>query len=131
MSTIAQRRLIRNIKEGTNVSVRPDFHTASLHSLQAFDLQPPAVDLEESTKSVYKEQRSQKFQKVYYIFCKNLFKRNVPQQVVSNLSLETDPLELVISIIAERHKCSLQTYALELYSQEGYPLCVNEYNQKC
>ncbi len=72
-----------------------------------------------------------KIQKIYYIFCKNLFKRNVPQRVVSNLSLETDPVELVIKIIAERHKCSLQTYALELYSQEGYPLCVNEYNEKC
>ena len=99
-------------------------------SLNSPSLQPPDPrSLEECSIRSNRQPPMHTGQNIYYIFCKYLFKRNVPQQVVSNLSLETNPLGLVIKIIAERQKCSLQTFALELYSHEGYPLCVNEYNE--
>ena len=69
--------------------------------------------------------------KIYYIFCKELFKSTTTREVVSNLDLDHNSLGLVIKSIAERHHISLDDFSVELYSREGYPMCVNEYNQKC
>ena len=77
-----------------------------------------------------KSQQPQRSQ-VSYILCQKMFTRSVQKEVISNLNLDVEPLELLVNIISERHKYPLDTYALEFYSQEGYPLCVNDYNQKC
>ncbi len=145
LTVIEQRRLYRVIKEWQQLpSVEIDDRPkgSKFYAAQSLiDLSSPSRSRAPSWPmskqhvqgpyygSPQKPQRSKI--KLYYIFCKELLKRNVTREVIVNLDLEKDPLELVIRIISERHKCSLEKHALELYSQEGYPLSVNQYNNKC
>ncbi len=83
-------------------------------SLDSPPLQPLVPgSLEECSTRSNRQPGGRKIQNIYYIVCKNLFKRNV---AVSNLSLETDWLSRSLLNDTSVH---YKPHALKLYSQEG------------
>ena len=141
ITLIDQRRIIRLIRERLSSSSTPGFTNSPLEtpltrtSLRSFPVPIPTSFESAPTPTVEEHYvppaLKQKRSKIYYIFCKDLFGRNVMREVITNLDLELDSLELIARMISERHKFRLDTYAIEFYSHEGYPMCVNQYNVKC
>ena len=140
LSVIVQRRLIRSIREMLYSSASAFTEDSPLTSLRSFPddvgTLPIPTSFESAPTPTVEEHYvppalKQKRSKMYYIFCKDLFGRNVMREVITNLDLEHDSLEFIARMISERHKFRLDTYAIEFYSHEGYPMCVNQYNVKC
>ena len=67
---------------------------------------------------------------IRYIYCNNLFLNVVQERVIGNMSLATDTIQNFIDLIKGQESIS-PSNALELFTHEGYPMDVNEFNRNC
>lgn len=65
-----------------------------------------------------------------YVLCRDVFSKVVTERAVANLSLRSNSIREFMDIIRAQEHID-DNFELELYTHEGYPMNVNEYNEKC
>lgn len=68
---------------------------------------------------------------VRYIICDdNLFVHEATGGILTFSNMKSDTMELLVGEIIDLHGIPSTDLVVELYSKEGYPLCLSEQNVK-
>ena len=68
---------------------------------------------------------------VRYIMCQDLFVKEAKEKVVIQLYLNVTTIRDLVVRICANEGIQLDSYTLELFTQEGYPININNYNEDC
>ena len=68
---------------------------------------------------------------VRYILCQDLFAKEAKEKVVIQLYLNATTIRDLIDRICANEGIQQDSYTLELFTQEGYPININNYNEDC